>query len=85
MSTAIEIKPGVYQHYKGGLYTVLGVAEDCTNTRDKTELVIYVSLKDGKIYCRELKEFSEIVEWPDGGQKPRFVGAFSSFKKPSTR
>jgi hypothetical protein len=35
------MQTGIYQHYKGGYYLVLGVAE---HTETKEEVVVYVSL-----------------------------------------
>ena len=81
MSTAPEIKQGVYQHYKGGKYLVLFVADVATNGQEGKKEVVYVSLTNGMILCRNLDEFTEVVKWPDGGMKPRFIGAYSSFKK----
>ncbi|MCR4328534.1 MAG: DUF1653 domain-containing protein [Patescibacteria group bacterium] len=72
------LKPGVYRHYKGKQYKVLGVALH-TETREK--MVLYKALYD----CPDLKEefgddplfvrpynmFVEEVE-VDGIKKPRF-------------
>lgn len=63
----------MYRHYGGGRYTVLFVASDSTNMRDGNEVVVYLSLSYGKIYCRDLVEFTENVEWPDGSTRPRFI------------
>ena len=63
----------VYEHFKGGKYLVLFVAEDSTNARKGTKLVVYISLTYGAIKIRELSEFTELVEWPDGTKGPRFV------------
>lgn len=69
----MEIIPNaVYDHYKGGKYLLLFVADDSTNNRDGNKVVIYISLTYGKIYCRDLSEFTELVEWPDGKNRPRF-------------
>jgi hypothetical protein len=65
----------VYEHYKGGKYLVLGVAEESTNARTGTQVVIYISLTYGKMKCRDLQEFLELVSWPDGQMKPRFIPA----------
>lgn len=70
----MEILPNrVYEHYKGGKYLVLFVADDSTNSRAQNKLVVYVSLTYGTIKCRDIKEFTEIVEWPDGQKQPRFI------------
>lgn len=63
-----------YRHFKGGLYTVLFQAEESTNARKGgSGGVIYVSHTYGKIKYRDLDEFLEEVEWPDGVMRPRFV------------
>ena len=63
----------VFVHYKGGTYTVLSVAKDSTNEREGNDVVVYKSHANGEIYCRDLSEFTEIVGWPDGSKKGRFV------------
>ena len=70
-----EIKLGVYKHYKGKYYEVLGVAR---HSETLEELVIYRALyedeKFGKnaLWARPKKMFLEYVEV--GGKKvPRFM------------
>lgn len=63
----------IYDHHGGGRYLVLFVADDSTNARRGNRLVIYVSLTYGKVKCRDLSEFTEEIEWPDGVRRPRFV------------
>jgi hypothetical protein len=63
----------VYKHYKDGRYLVLALADESTNSRKGNRVVIYVSLTYGVVKCRDLGEFTEIVEWPDGSRKSRFV------------
>ncbi|MBU2103871.1 DUF1653 domain-containing protein [Patescibacteria group bacterium] len=63
-----------YEHYKGGLYTVLFVTEETTNERKGNNGgVVYVSRTYGKIKHRDFDEFTEEVEWPDGAMRPRFI------------
>jgi hypothetical protein len=70
----MEVIPNrVYDHYKGGRYLVLSVADDSTNNRAGNRVVVYVSLTYGTIKCRDLVEFIELVEWPDGQKRSRFV------------
>ncbi len=70
----MNVVPGrIYAHYKGGRYLVLHIAEESTNARPGSKGVIYVSLTYGKIKHRDLSEFTEEVEWPDGNMRPRFV------------
>ncbi len=63
----------VYEHFKGGKYLVLSVAEDSTNARTGNHVVVYVSLTYGTVKVRDLNEFVEEIEWPDGIRRPRFV------------
>jgi len=46
-----NLKPGIYQHYKGNEYELLFVAE---HTENQEALVVYRSLKDDKIWTRPL-------------------------------
>ncbi len=48
---------GIYRHYKGGLYRVLFVAHESTNAREGNGVVVYVSLKTGRINVRDEGEF----------------------------
>ncbi|MBI2599807.1 DUF1653 domain-containing protein [Candidatus Daviesbacteria bacterium] len=70
-----DILAGVYQHYKGGLYLVLGLARH-TETNEK--LVVYIPLYTNKshtgprIQVRPLKMFFEKVE-TRGKKQPRFT------------
>lgn len=63
----------MYLHYKGGKYVVLFVVDESTNARVGSKVVVYMSLTYGKVKCRDLSEFTEEVQWPDGSRKPRFV------------
>lgn len=63
----------IYKHYIDGRYLVLALADESTNARKGNRVVVYVSLTYGTVKCRDLSEFMEIVEWPDGSRKPRFV------------
>lgn len=64
------LKLGKYQHYKGGVYEVLGVARF---SEDETEMVVYKALYgDSQLWVRPLAIFLEEVEI-DGVLKPRFT------------
>lgn len=63
----------VYEHFKEGKYLVLAVADDSTNAREGNKVVVYVSLTYGKVLVRDVAEFTEEVEWPDGKKGPRFA------------
>ncbi|MFA6447738.1 MAG: DUF1653 domain-containing protein [Patescibacteria group bacterium] len=66
---AVSLKPGKYQHYKGGEYDVVGLAH---HSETLEELVVYRALYDqGSLWVRPLKMFLEEVEI-DGQLVPRF-------------
>lgn len=65
------VQVGTYQHFKGGLYSVEAVA---TDTKDgSTQVVVYRSLVDGRVWARELRDFESSVRWPSGEFQPRFM------------
>jgi hypothetical protein len=64
---------GIYRHYKGPLYVVLGLAQDSTNgPSEGLKMVLYYSLGKHKLCVREISQFTEKVPWPDGSMRPRF-------------
>lgn len=65
------LKLGVYQHYKGNRYEVVGVA---THTETGELLVMYRPLYDSDVeyWVRPLAMFTEQVE-VEGKTQPRFV------------
>jgi hypothetical protein len=67
-----DLRAGVYRHYKGGLYLVLGVAR---HSETEEKLVAYVPLgvvSKPRIVVRPYGMFFEDVEI-NGKQKPRFL------------
>lgn len=59
------IEPGLYRHYKGGLYKVLGAAR---HSETLEILVVYEALYKndlGQLWVRPLKMFTETVQ-PNG-------------------
>lgn len=69
------MQAGVYKHYKGGLYQVIGVGE---HTETKERLVVYVSLTGAtlpgpRVRCNPESHFNEIVDWPGAGKAPRYL------------
>lgn len=65
------MRSGIYKHYKGKLYRVLGVAK---HSETLEELVVYEALyenKTSKLWVRPLAMFCEEVEI-DGKKLPRF-------------
>lgn len=62
--------PGLYRHYKGGQYQVLGTARHSENDE---LLVVYRCLYDNNsLWVRPVAMFMESVEL-DGQQVPRFM------------
>jgi hypothetical protein len=45
---------GVYEHFKGGLYSIIATALNSENLR---KTVIYQSIEDGKLWTRDFEEF----------------------------
>ncbi|CAG1023230.1 hypothetical protein DOJK_02184 [Patescibacteria group bacterium] len=66
-----ELKLGIYQHYKGNKYLVIGIAK---HSETLEELVVYITLYDNelsKIWVRPLEMFLEDIEF-EGKTVPRF-------------
>lgn len=64
------ITPGVWDHFKGGIYLV----ERTARSADTDEpVVVYLSLVHGTWHVRRLDQWFEIVTWPDGRARGRFV------------
>lgn len=67
----MKTKPGVYLHYKGKKYRVIGSAKHSETLED---LVVYETLyknKLSKLWARPLKMFKEKI-MADGKMVPRF-------------
>lgn len=63
-------KAGIYQHYKGSRYEVIGVAR---HSETEETLVVYRTLYgDFSLWVRPLSMFTEKVE-VDGRWQPRFA------------
>ena len=73
MEEQIKLREGVYRHFKGKEYNLIGVAEH-TETGEK--LVVYMALYDDhKIYVRPLESFTSKVDkdkYPNNPQIHRF-------------
>jgi hypothetical protein len=67
---AKTVKLGIYSHFKGGKYEVIGVGRDSEDPTN--ELVVYRSPATQELWVRPLKMFLENVE-RDGYNGPRFV------------
>ena len=64
-----QVDLGVYQHFKGNKYQVIGVGLD---SRDKKPVVIYQALYgDRMLWTRPVHEWADIVDY-HGEYVPRF-------------
>lgn len=64
----MEIKSGIYKHFKGKESFVIGVASHSDN---ESLFVIYQGLQDNKLHARPYESFKEYVDY-EGKQVPRF-------------
>lgn len=65
----MSLKLGIYQHFKGNEYQVLGVAK---HSETEKELVVYKPLyNDSGLWVRPLSMFTEVIE-RDGKRLQRF-------------
>ena len=69
----LVIPLGPYQHANGNTYEVIGFA---INEPDLDTLVLYKG--NGETWARRLSVFTELVTWPDGVTRPRFVAQTGS-------
>ena len=65
-----EVAPGRYRHYKGGEYTVLGVARH--SETDELLVVYRPEYGERDLWIRPQSMFTEFVE-THRGLEPRFV------------
>ena len=65
-----EVAPGRYRHYKGGEYTVFGVARH--SETDELLVVYKPEYGERDLWVRPLSMFTEFVE-TQKGLEPRFV------------
>jgi hypothetical protein len=65
-----SFRPGLYRHYKGGLYQAHGLAVEEATLRP---VVMYTHLGDALTWTRPLESWQQIVNWPNGASRPRFV------------
>ncbi|OHA00726.1 MAG: hypothetical protein A3C07_03805 [Candidatus Sungbacteria bacterium RIFCSPHIGHO2_02_FULL_47_11] len=64
------VRPGVYRHYKGNLYEVIGMA---TGTETREQLVVYRALYgEFQLFVRPFKMFVQDIE-SQVYSGPRFV------------
>jgi hypothetical protein len=68
MNKEEELSMGKYEHYKGGVYEVVGVA----NHSETLEKMVVYRHGDGELWVRPLAMFTEMVE-VNGKKVPRFT------------
>lgn len=74
-----EVPLGLYQHYKGNFYHVIGL---CRHSETEEEFVVYQALYgDYGLWVRPLKLFLETVEI-NGLTIPRFKFIKTTFGQP---
>lgn len=79
-----DLEPGLYQHYKGNFYQVIGL---CRHSESLDILVVYQALYgDYGLWVRPLEIFQSTVE-QNGKQVPRFkfIGALLKNAPPILR
>lgn len=54
-----------HQHFKGGLYHLLGPAFDVSTGKETDYAYIHVYPFNRKVYVRDIEEFDELVETPE--------------------
>ena len=65
-----ELKPGIYRHFKGNLYELVGIAK---HSETLEPMVVYRALYgEGGLWVRPAHMWSEQVE-RDGYKGPRFI------------
>ena len=65
----MELKPGIYRHFKGNLYELIGIAK---HSETLEPMVVYRALYgEGGLWVRPASMWSEIVE-KEGYRGPRF-------------
>jgi hypothetical protein len=75
-----DIKPGLYEHYKGGMYRVIGVAK---HSETQEPMVVYQALYgEGGLWVRPAAMFIEYVEVvTPGGNPPCNLNSTPRFKR----
>lgn len=72
---AKSLKPGIYQHFKGGRYRLIGVAHH-SETFEETVVYEHADGENNGLWIRPISMWNEYVD-RDGYKGPRFryVGA----------
>ena len=69
---AFDIQPGPYIHFKGGEYLVFKEALLLEGPKERMAIVYYEP-PNGRAFVRTIREWVDIVKWPDGLYRPRFM------------
>jgi hypothetical protein len=70
---AKSLKPGVYKHFKGDNYRVIGVARVSGESDELPEVVVYQGLYEGEpIFVRPIAMFCDSIDRPEY-KGPRFT------------
>ncbi len=56
----MEIKKGIYRHFKGGIYEVVDIA---LHSETLEEMVVYKNVENGKCWVRPASMWNETVEF----------------------
>ena len=78
----MSLQPGIYRHYKGNEYQVLGVARH--SETDEHYVVYRPQYGERGLWIRPLTMFTETVEY-DGRAQPRFAYARPAEAEPGFR
>jgi len=71
----LEVKIGVYEHYQGGRYTVVGLATDKSQTPITEKVIVYHPLDSTDLYYRPVSEFfATVVVGEREVERFRYVG-----------
>jgi hypothetical protein len=76
-----QVVSGIYDHFKGGVYIVLLPLHKWTGD-EGGQVVLYTNLTS-EVFARHVDVWTEIVKWPDGKYRPRFVLRGDPSKEPS--
>jgi len=66
-----QVVAGVYDHFKGGVYFVMLPLHTWTGDEGR-QVVLYTNLKS-EMFARHVDVWTELVKWPDGKYRPRFL------------
>lgn len=62
---------GIWDHFKGGIYLTQGFGAWASGNGEG--VVAYISMSNGKAFYRLATQWNEIVRWPDGQLRSRFI------------